>query len=125
MPSLAFKTSKRGKLTFDRDSTTRDYKRDNRHFYAALRTVFMRKGGYYFDPTGTAGTNLYTVVTDQLTTGSRVVAFATDGMRQVEQARLVLSPEVQALRNRPGSWSLHLSWQTLDGETFATSMAVA
>lgn len=114
MPALAFQSTPSGKLTFRRDLITRDYIRDNTHVYAVCRTVVMHKGGYYFDGTGQAGTLLYQVTNDQITTRSRIIAHAMDGIRQCEASALILAGAVEAERRRPGSWRLALSWTTLD-----------
>lgn len=116
MAYLAFKRSVRGKLTFSRDPVTREYLRDSRAVYPVLATVVMQKGGYYFDSTGQAGTLLYTVKNDRLTTGSRLVAYASDGMKQVEDAGLISNGSVSAEKVRTGSWRLNLRWRTAEGQ---------
>lgn len=105
MPSLAFKRSKNGKLTFDRDPVTRDYKRDEFQVYAVLRTIAMTKGSYYFGGPSD-GTVFGTIITDRLTTGSQFVAACRDGLQQVQQQGLIIAGTPTATRLGPGHWEV-------------------
>lgn len=76
--------------------------------YPVLASVLARKGTYRWDEE--YGTHLYLVKSDNRTTGSRLAAYASDGMQALADVGIVQTYRVEARRVRTGSWSMRIEY---------------
>lgn len=111
MLDVSLKKTAGGKFTFAWGADG-DLLFDAYALYPVLSTLLTHKGGYYWDPTGLQGTQLYQVRQDRLRTASQLVSYTRDALAQCEAAGLISDGTATAERMRTGSYRLRPAWRT-------------
>jgi hypothetical protein len=87
-----------------------NFRFDNTRAHTVLTSVVRKKGKYYWDGTGQAGTLIYTVKDDRQSTKQSLQAYAEDGCGQAQSKRYISSYQVQVQRPATGRYLIGISW---------------
>lgn len=100
---------------------------DDTRTHAVLTNLMSRKrgsrmgsapqGGYYYDPTGSRGSLLWTIGQDKLSTPSQLKAYGEDVGARLVDTKQIRSFRVSAARVGAGRFRLDFAWTLLDGSS--------
>jgi len=100
---------------------------DDTRTHAVLTSLMSRKrgsrmgsapqGGYYYDPTGSRGSLIWTIGQDKLSTPSQLKAYGEDVGARLVDAKQIRSYRVSAARIGSGKFRLDFAWTLLDGSS--------
>ena len=100
---------------------------DDSRTHAVLTNLMSRKrgsrlgsqpqGGYYYDPTGSRGSLIWTIGQDKLSTPSQLRAYGEDVGARLVDAKQIRSYRVSASRVGAGKFRLDFAWTLLDGSS--------
>lgn len=107
---IALRRTARGRFTFHWRNGNPVF--DERGAYPVFSTLFLPKGSYRWDASGTQGTELATLKQDRLATTSQMQSYALDALQQAARNGRIDSAgySAKATRLQSGRYDLELRW---------------